>query len=463
MISQPFVSKWVGGFTEARFGSGVERSANPLHGRTIDCHHVEAARWQAHQTSQVVAGGQHQALLLARGHAGQRTAERGVSARAYFDEHDSAVTLTQDQVDFPAARPRPARDPIIAAQQGQAVALQMLQCERFSAVAHRLRRCCHLASLNLDASHWKQTAAAAAGAQDYPAPALYVVATPIGNLADLSLRALHVLGLVDVVACEDSRVTRRLLRHFAIDKPLLALHQHNEREAADDVLRRLTVGARVAYASDAGTPAVSDPGAALVQAVAAAGYRVIPVPGASSVTAALSVAGDAQAAGVRFCGFAPSKGTARQRAWDDACADPDAQVWLEAPHRIAALADEWAARCGTRSVTLCRELTKQFETVVTLAASALPQWINSDSSRLRGEFVLVLHALPQQPAADGADPADAALLAAAAVEPLRVLDLLLAELPLKQAVALAARISGAPRNALYSLALKRRNDDGAEG
>ena len=316
--------------------------------------------------------------------------------------------------------------------------------------------------MNLDASHWKQTAAAAAGAQDYPAPALYVVATPIGNLADLSLRALHVLGLVDVVACEDSRVTRRLLRHFAIDKPLLALHQHNEREAADDVLHRLAVGARVAYASDAGTPAVSDPGAALVQAVAAAGYRVIPVPGASSVTAALSVAGDAQAAGVRFCGFAPSKGAARQRAWDDACADPDAQVWLEAPHRIAALADEWAVRFGTRPVTLCRELTKQFESVVTMAASTLPEWLNADSSRSRGEFVLVLHALPPQRAAgDEAAPADAVLLVAAAVEPLRLLDLLLGELPLKQAVALAARISGAPRNALYSLALKRQNDGGA--
>lgn len=313
--------------------------------------------------------------------------------------------------------------------------------------------------MNHDASHWKQTAATAAGAQDYPAPALYVVATPIGNLADLSLRALHVLGLVDMVACEDSRVTRRLLRHFAIDKPLLVLHQHNEREAAADVLRRLAGGARVAYASDAGTPAVSDPGAALVQAVAAAGFRMIPIPGASSVTAALSVAGDAAAVGFRFCGFAPSKGAARQRTWDSACADGDAQVWLEAPHRIAALADEWAARCGSRPVTLCRELTKQFESVATMAASQLPQWLNAGPERTRGEFVLVLHALPQAPAADVTDPQDAALHAAAAVEPGRVLDLLLAELPLKQAVALAARISGAPRNALYELALKRRGAD----
>jgi 16S rRNA (cytidine1402-2'-O)-methyltransferase len=311
--------------------------------------------------------------------------------------------------------------------------------------------------LNLDASHWKQTAAAAAGAQDYSAPALYMVSTPIGNLADLSLRALHVLGLVDLVACEDSRVTRRLLRHFALDKPLLALHQHNERQAAADVVRHLAAGARVAYASDAGTPAVSDPGAALVQTVAAAGFRVIPIPGASSVTAALSVAGDAAATGFHFCGFAPSRGAARRLAWDAACTDAAAQVWLEAPHRIAMLAQEWAARCGSRPVTLCRELTKQFESVVTLAASQLPQWLDAQAERTRGEFVLVLHAQPKQGTAEGApDQSNQALLAESAVQPLRVLDILLAELPLKQAVALAARISGAPRNALYESALQRR-------
>jgi len=311
--------------------------------------------------------------------------------------------------------------------------------------------------LNLDASHWKQTAAAAAGAQDYPAPALYVVSTPIGNLADLSLRALHVLGLVDLVACEDSRVTRRLLRHFALDKPLLALHQHNEREAADAVVRQLARGARVAYTSDAGTPAISDPGAALVQAVVAAGFRVIPIPGASSVTAALSVAGDAAAAGFRFCGFAPSKGAARQIAWDAACADAATQVWLEAPHRIAALAQAWATRCASRPVTLCRELTKRFESVVTLAASQLPEWLHAQAERTRGEFVLVLHALPTQGAGEKtSDRADLALQEASAVQPMHVLDILLSELPLKQAVALAARISGAPRNALYESALRRR-------
>src|SRR5437016_9741455 len=145
-----------------------------------------------------------------------------------------------------------------------------------------------------------QAAHAAAGAQQYPEGALYVVATPIGNLADLSLRAIHVLSLVDAVACEDTRHSAPLLRHLGLDKPLLAVHEHNEREAAHDVLARLARGERVAYVSDAGTPAISDPGAALVAAVQAAGHATVPVPGASSAVAALSVAGDARAGGFAF-------------------------------------------------------------------------------------------------------------------------------------------------------------------
>jgi 16S rRNA (cytidine1402-2'-O)-methyltransferase len=301
--------------------------------------------------------------------------------------------------------------------------------------------------LSIDALRIQQAAADAAGAQQYPAPALYVVATPIGNLADITLRAVHVLSLADAVACEDSRVSGALLHHLGLRKPLIALHEHNEREGAAAVLQRLGAGQRVAYASDAGTPAVSDPGAALVQAATAAGFRVVPIPGASSVVAALSVAGDAASQGFRFCGFAPHKGRERQRALDAACDDADTQVWLEAPHRIASLLDAWAARAGTRRVTVCRELTKQFETVATMPAHELPAWLAADPQRTRGEFVLVLHgaAMPQ----DG--PADAATQ--------HVLDVLLSELPLKQAVALAARISGAPRNALYQQALQRRGTD----
>ena len=284
-----------------------------------------------------------------------------------------------------------------------------------------------------------RTAAAAAGAQQYPAAALYMVATPIGNLADLSLRAIHVLALVDAVACEDTRHSAPLLRHLGLDKPLVAVHSHNEREAAQAVLARLERGERVAYVSDAGTPAVSDPGATLVAAVRDAGYRALPIPGASAALAALSVAGDAQATAFRFAGFLPVKGGERAQALVALQAQPDAQVLFEAPHRIEALCAELGRAWPERTVTLCRELTKQFETVATLPASGLAGWLAADANRLRGEFVLVLHAPPA--AATPAAGHDGALRP------------LLAALPLKQAVALAAPIPGAPRNALYERAL----------
>ena len=292
-----------------------------------------------------------------------------------------------------------------------------------------------------------QAAAAAAGGQHHPAGALYVVATPIGNLADITLRAVHVLGLVDAVACEDTRVTGRLLRHLGLDKPLIALHQHNEAGAARGVVDRLAQGQRVAYASDAGTPAVSDPGAVLVAAVAAAGHRVLPIPGASSAVAALSAAGDAAAQGFAFLGFAPAKGADR-RAWlQAACDAPGCQVLFEAPHRIGVLLDSLAEAAPQRRITLCRELTKQFETIVTAPAADLPAWLAADANRSRGEFVLVLHAVPLvAAAADDGIGADAE----------RLLRPLLRDLPLKQAVALAAELSGAPRNALYQRALALR-------
>lgn len=290
-----------------------------------------------------------------------------------------------------------------------------------------------------------QAAAAAAGAQHYPAGALYVVATPIGNLADLTLRAVHVLGLVDALACEDTRVSAALLNHLGLHKPLIALHEHNEREAAARVIERLARGERVAYVSDAGTPAVSDPGAALVAAVRSAGHRCIPLPGASSVVTALSVAGDTTASAFAFAGFAPIK-TSERRAWLDALAqrNDESIVLFEAPHRVAALLDALAAALPSRRLTLARELSKQFEEVVTLEAGAAPAWLAADANRARGEFVLVLHA--------AAAEAGAALDAGAE----HTLSLLLAELPLKQAVTLAAAISGAPRNRLYARALALR-------
>ncbi|WP_127998654.1 16S rRNA (cytidine(1402)-2'-O)-methyltransferase [Piscinibacter defluvii] len=293
----------------------------------------------------------------------------------------------------------------------------------------------------------RQAAAAAAGTQQHPAGALYVVATPIGNLADLSLRAIHLLGLADTIACEDTRHTAPLLRHLGIDgKALLPVHEHNERSAAEVVIARLAAGERVALVSDAGTPAISDPGAALVAAVRAAGYRCIPIPGASSALAAVSVAGDLRGQGFRFVGFLPARSGERAQALQALAASRETGVVFEAPHRIEALATALAAACGDRPLTLCRELTKQFETVVTLPARELPDWLAADANRLRGEFVLVLHALAEETAG-----------AAGAHD--RTLATLLAELPLKQAVALAASLTGAPRNALYERALALKNAD----
>lgn len=285
----------------------------------------------------------------------------------------------------------------------------------------------------------------AAGSQNHPASTLYVVATPIGNLADISLRALHVLARVDVVACEDTRHTQQLLRAYGLDRPgsqLLAVHQHNEAEAAHSVLERLGQGQRVAYVSDAGTPAISDPGARLVAAVRQAGFRVMPLPGASSVTTALSASGMTGDNGFVFAGFLPSKATERQLAVQHLSQESRAVVLLEAPHRIEALAQALAA-LGTRRVTVGRELTKQFEQIETLPAQDLSAWLAEKPERLRGEFVLVLHDAPVD---------------AATGEGLRVLQLLLPELPLKTAVKLAADISGESKNTLYeqALALKKQ-------
>ena len=268
-----------------------------------------------------------------------------------------------------------------------------------------------------------------------------MVATPIGNLADLSLRAIHLLSLVDAVGCEDTRHSAPLLRHLGLDKPLIALHQHNEREASAAVIARLASGERVAYVSDAGTPAISDPGAVLVAAVQAAGFITVAIPGASSAIAALSVSGDTAGTAFAFTGFLPSKGGERTAALQ-ALADSSAtQVLFEAPHRIEALCASLAQACGKRVVTLCRELTKQFETVATMPADALPAWLAADANRVRGEFVLVVHAKAAEVNIDESAQHD------------RTLKTLLAELPLKQAVALAAELTGAPRNALYARAL----------
>ncbi len=283
-----------------------------------------------------------------------------------------------------------------------------------------------------------EAARVAAGLQHYPPATLYVVATPIGNLSDISLRALHVLGLVDAIGCEDTRHTQTLLRQYGVNKPLLPVHEHNEAEAAVTVINRLQRGERVAYVSDAGTPAISDPGARLVAAVRAAGFKSMPLPGASSVTTALSVAGISGDSGFVFAGFLPSKAGERDQAVQTLLTEKRAVVILEAPHRMEALARAFAP-LAERAITVARELTKQFEEIATLPASELPAWLAANPQRLRGEFALVLHPAPQAAAADDGG---------------RVLKLLLAELPLKTAVKLAAEITGASRNELYDAALK---------
>ena len=282
------------------------------------------------------------------------------------------------------------------------------------------------------------------GVKETMTTALYVVATPLGNLGDISLRALQVLRGVDSIACEDTRHTRHLLEHFEIRAPLLAVHQHNEEGAAQKLLQLLDAGKSVALVSDAGTPGICDPGARVVNAVRGAGHRVVPVPGANAAIAAVSVAGLADPYFL-FCGFLPAKAAARQQAIAALKEVPAALLFYEAPHRIVATVEDLLAQLGgQRQLLIGRELTKLFEETVRLPLSEAPAWLAADENRRRGEFVLLVAA----PAPSAALPAPA----------LRTLQLLLAELPLKQAVKLAAAITGVARNALYDQALAWRDE-----
>jgi 16S rRNA (cytidine1402-2'-O)-methyltransferase len=291
-------------------------------------------------------------------------------------------------------------------------------------------------------------------------PGLYVVATPIGNAADVSLRALWILARADCIAAEDTRTTAPLLARFGIDARLLALHQHNEAERIGPVLERLARGERVALVTDAGTPAISDPGALLVRAALAAGVRVVPVPGPSSMTAALSVAG-VRCGDIRFVGFAPPRAQARARLWSALAAADGAAVVFEAPHRLVATARELHAVLDPqRRIVIARELTKRFEEVVQIAAGELPAW--AERAPPRGEYVLVIDAAPEAPGADAGS--DAAGPEPAVIDPdtQRWLAALAREMPASRAAAIAARVSGLPRALLYR-SLGRRGADAAAG
>lgn len=271
---------------------------------------------------------------------------------------------------------------------------------------------------------------------------LYVVATPIGNLRDITLRALDILKSVDTIAAEDTRNSARLLQHYGITTTLTALHEHNERNATEKLLALLAEGKTIALISDAGTPAISDPGSYLVKTVREKGFRVIPIPGPSAATAAVSAAGNENGRFL-FYGFLPAKSGSRQKELQALRLLPYTLVFYEAPHRILECIDDLAAALGPgRTVTFARELTKLFESIYACPLGKARAWLETDVYRQKGEFVLVVEGYV---GGDGTGETE---------EALRVLSVLLEELPLKQAVKLAAEISGKKKNLLYERALE---------
>ena len=276
---------------------------------------------------------------------------------------------------------------------------------------------------------------------------LYVVATPIGNLGDITLRALETLKMVDAIAAEDTRHTSGLLSHFGISKKLIAVHEHNELQSADRLLVQLKNGENIALVTDAGTPGISDPGAIVVKMVRESGIKVAPIPGVSAVVAALSASGITQN-GFYFHGFLPASGAARRKVLESLKSQSVTLVFYEAPHRIIESIEDIAKVLGEdRQVTFARELTKTFETIYTYPAGRASAWLQADSNQQRGEFVLLVEAAPVIEAQEISEEAQ------------HVLKCLLAELPLKQAVGLATEITNLKKNDLYEFALKLKKDN----
>lgn len=280
---------------------------------------------------------------------------------------------------------------------------------------------------------------------------LYVVATPIGHLDDFSPRARQVLAMVDQVAAEDTRHSGRLLQQFGLDVPLLAVHDHNEAERVPGLIRRLEAGESMALVSDAGTPLISDPGYRLIAAAHDAGIKVVPVPGPCAAIAALSAAGLASDR-FHFEGFLSAKAGPRQARLRALAELPHTLIFYEAPHRIAeTLADMVSVWGEARLATLARELTKTFETVRRAPLGELSAWVAGDSDQQRGEIVLVVAGAPEREAQD-----------ARALTAEDILRVLVRELPVKQAAALAADMLGTKKNALYDLAQGLREQARAE-
>ncbi|MDO5532785.1 16S rRNA (cytidine(1402)-2'-O)-methyltransferase [Sutterella sp.] len=279
--------------------------------------------------------------------------------------------------------------------------------------------------------------------QEFPEGALYVVGVPIGNMGDITLRALWVLSRVDAVAAEDTRETRKLLERFGIEVRQLSVREHNERHGAEQIEALLREGKRVALVTDAGTPAISDPGARAVAVLREAGFRIIPIPGPSAVVTALSAAG-LTGQGFTFIGFLPPQGRARREALETACARREPFVLYEAPHRITDLLKELGETLSPgRKVVVARELTKKFETVISLNAAELPQYAMTHEPR--GEYVVIMDEEP--PKEEGLSPADEAWLRDLAPE-----------LPASRLAAIAARRTGRPRQEIYSWLIRLRDD-----
>ena len=280
-------------------------------------------------------------------------------------------------------------------------------------------------------------------------PTLYVVATPIGNLRDITLRALDTLKSVDAIAAEDTRVSRKLLTHFGIQANLIPTHEHNEREAAIQLVALLSQGKSVALISDAGTPAISDPGAITVARVRAAGFRVVSVPGPSALITAIAAAG-LQSASFCFHGFLPARKNEREKKLAGLKAQRELQVFYESPHRIVESMQSIAAAFGgDRRVGIARELTKLFEQVQVCRLDEALVWLEQSENHRRGEFVLLVEGCREAGEQDESNSQ-------------RVLEIMLRELPLKQAVGLAAEITGAKKNALYEKALKLKQESSSE-
>ena len=273
-----------------------------------------------------------------------------------------------------------------------------------------------------------------------------MVATPIGNLGDITLRAIEMLKMVDAIAAEDTRHTSGLLSHFGISKKLIAVHEHNEQQSAEKLLALLKKGENIALVTDAGTPAVSDPGAIVVKVVRESGIKIVPIPGVSALVTALSASGITQN-GFYFHGFLPASGAARRKILEQLKAQTVTLVFYEAPHRIIESVADIAKVLGeNRQLTFCRELTKTFETIYTCTTNEASAWLQADPNQQRGEFVLLI------------EPAPLVETDEISAEAQAVLKCLLAELPLKQAVKLATEITQLKKNDLYEFALKIKND-----